>query len=36
MFSATMPREVEKLARKYLRSYSFITIGEPSSGKKDI
>jgi ATP-dependent RNA helicase DDX23/PRP28 len=36
MFSATMPNAVEKIARKYLRCPSYITIGEPGAGKKDI
>lgn len=36
MFSATMIPEVEKLARKYLRSPAYITVGEPGGGKKDI
>ncbi len=36
LFSATMPSSVEKLARKYLRAYCFISIGEPGGGKKDI
>ncbi|CDW80241.1 dead-box atp-dependent rna helicase 21-like [Stylonychia lemnae] len=36
MFSATMLPQIEKLARKYLRSPAFITIGEPGGGKKDI
>ncbi len=31
-----MPSSVEKLARKYLRAYCFISIGEPGGGKKDI
>jgi ATP-dependent RNA helicase DDX23/PRP28 len=36
LFSATMPMAIEKLAKKYLRSYCYISIGEPGSGKKDI
>lgn len=37
MFSATMVPEVEKLGRSYLSaSYTYITIGEPGGGKKDI
>lgn len=36
LFSATMPAQVEKLAKKYLRAYCFISIGEPGGGKKDI
>ena len=36
MFSATMLPQIEKLARKYLRSPAFISIGEPGGGKKDI
>jgi len=36
MFSATMPSQVEKIARRYLRCPSYISIGEPGVGKKDI
>ena len=36
LFSATMPNQVEKLAKKYLRAFCFISIGEPGGGKKDI
>ena len=36
LFSATMPPTVEKLAKKYLRAFCFISIGEPGSGKKEI
>jgi ATP-dependent RNA helicase DDX23/PRP28 len=37
MFSATMIPEIEQLGRKYLSaSYTYITIGEPGGGKKDI
>ncbi len=36
MFSATMPPQVEKIARRYLRCPSYISIGEPGTGKKDI
>lgn len=36
MFSATMTNQLEKLARKYLRCPSYISIGEPGSGKKEI
>ena len=36
MFSATMTPSLEKLARKYLRCPSYISIGEPGKGKKDI
>lgn len=36
LFSATMPVAVEKLAKKYLRAFCFISIGEPGGGKKDI
>jgi len=36
MFSATMPTSVEKLARKYLRSPAFISVGELGSGKQSI
>lgn len=31
-----MPPSVEKLAKKYLRAFCFISIGEPGGGKKDI
>mmetsp|Transcript_28384 Transcript_28384/g.39903 ORF Transcript_28384/g.39903 Transcript_28384/m.39903 type:complete len:610 (-) Transcript_28384:40-1869(-) len=33
MFSATMPGEVERLARKYLRHPAMVTIGDQDSGK---
>lgn len=33
MFSATMPLEVEKLAKKYLRHPAIISIGDQDSGK---
>lgn len=36
LFSATMPPQVEKLAKRYLRAFCFISIGEPGGGKKDI
>jgi ATP-dependent RNA helicase DDX23/PRP28 len=36
MFSATMSPALEKLARKYLRCPSYISIGEPGAGKKEI
>jgi len=36
MFSATMNSSLEKLARKYLRGPSYISIGEPGAGKKQI
>ena len=36
MFSATMPPQVEKVIKKYLRCPSHISIGDPSAGKKDI
>lgn len=36
MFSATMPALVERIARKYLRNPSYISIGDPGAGKKDI
>jgi len=36
MFSATMTNQLEKLARKYLRCPSYISIGEPGAGKKEI
>ena len=36
MFSATMPVAVEKIARRYLRCPSYISIGEPGGGKKEI
>uniref|UniRef100_A0A0G4HV88 RNA helicase n=1 Tax=Chromera velia CCMP2878 TaxID=1169474 RepID=A0A0G4HV88_9ALVE len=36
MFSATMPPAVEKIARKYLRSPAYISIGDPGAGKRAI
>jgi len=36
MFSATMPPSVERLARKYLRCPSYVSVGDPGSAKKDI
>jgi len=36
MFSATMPSSVERLARKYLRCPSYISVGDPGAAKKDI
>lgn len=36
LFSATMVPTVEKLAKKYLRAFCHISIGEPGGGKKDI
>ncbi|RQX67357.1 DEAD-family helicase [Toxoplasma gondii CAST] len=36
MFSATMPPAVERLARKYLRQPSYISIGDPGAGKRAI
>jgi ATP-dependent RNA helicase DDX23/PRP28 len=36
MFSATMIPQVEKLARKYLKSPAYISVGQPGGGKKDI
>ena len=36
LYSATMPHSIEKLAKKYLRAFCFISIGEPGGGKKDI
>jgi ATP-dependent RNA helicase DDX23/PRP28 len=37
MFSATMVPEIEKLAKNYLATNSsYITIGEPGGGKKEI
>ena len=33
MFSATMPPEVERIARKYLRCPAIIKIGDQDSGK---
>jgi ATP-dependent RNA helicase DDX23/PRP28 len=36
MFSATMQRSVEKVAKEYLRQPSFIQIGEYGGGNKDI
>lgn len=31
-----MPAEIELLAKKFLRSFCYISIGEPGGGKKDI
>jgi len=31
-----MPAEVERLAKKYLRAFCYISIGEPGGGKKEI
>ena len=37
MFSATMVPEVEKLGKQYLApDYTYLTIGEPGGGKKEI
>lgn len=36
LFSATMPVAIERLARKYLRSYCHISIGEPGIGLEKI
>merc|ERR550514_1225399 len=36
MFSATMPPAVERMARKFLRCPSIITIGDLGAAKKDI
>eukprot|EP00918_Siedleckia_nematoides_P074271 GHVU01162292.1.p1 GENE.GHVU01162292.1~~GHVU01162292.1.p1 ORF type:complete len:263 (+),score=39.92 GHVU01162292.1:58-789(+) len=36
MFSATMPTAVERLARRYLRSPAYISIGDPGAGKRSI
>ncbi|KAL8271235.1 hypothetical protein Esti_004896 [Eimeria stiedai] len=36
MFSATMPPALERLARKYLRAPSYISIGDPGAGKRAI
>ena len=36
LFSATMPPEVENMSKKYLRSFCYISIGEPGGGKKEI
>lgn len=36
LYSATMPPKLEALAKKYLRSFCYISIGEPGGGKKDI
>ena len=33
MFSATMPAEVERLARTFLRHPAIISVGDQSSGK---
>ena len=31
-----MPSEIERLAKKYMRAFCYISIGEPGGGKKDI
>jgi len=31
-----MPSDIERLAKKYLRAFCYISIGEPGGGKKDI
>jgi ATP-dependent RNA helicase DDX23/PRP28 len=31
-----MPTEVERLAKKYMRAFCYISIGEPGGGKKEI
>lgn len=36
LFSATMPVAVERIAKKYLRSFCYISIGDEGSAKKDI
>eukprot|EP00357_Protocruzia_adherens_P017219 CAMPEP_0115033094 /NCGR_PEP_ID=MMETSP0216-20121206/39612_1 /TAXON_ID=223996 /ORGANISM="Protocruzia adherens, Strain Boccale" /LENGTH=740 /DNA_ID=CAMNT_0002411245 /DNA_START=34 /DNA_END=2256 /DNA_ORIENTATION=+ len=36
MFSATMPPACERIAQKYLKCPSFISVGDPGAGKKDI
>ncbi|EAS02223.2 DEAD/DEAH-box helicase (macronuclear) [Tetrahymena thermophila SB210] len=36
LFSATMPPNLERLAKKYLRSFCYISIGEAGDAKKDI
>lgn len=36
LFSATMPTAVERIAKKYLRAFCYISIGDEGSGKKDI
>lgn len=37
MFSATMIPEIEQLGKAYLAaSFTYITIGEPGGGKKEI
>ena len=36
LYSATMPPRVERLAKNYLRSYCYISIGDVGAAKKDI
>lgn len=36
MFSATMPPAVERMARKFLRCPSIISVGDPGHAKRDI
>lgn len=36
MFSATMAPEIEKLIKKYLVMPSYVSIGDPNAGKKEI
>ena len=36
LFSATFPDTIERIARKYMRSFCYISIGEPGGGKAEI
>ena len=36
LYSATMSPPIEKIAKKYLRQFCYISIGEPGGGKKEI
>jgi hypothetical protein len=36
MFSATFPREIQKLASDFLRDYVFLAVGRVGSAAKDI
>ncbi len=36
LFSATMPREVEKIARQYMREYETIQIGSRNAGTENV
>lgn len=36
MFSATFPRQIQKLARRFLREYCFLTVGQVGGVSSDI